>query len=58
MSTPKASPPKTFERFDQRVDANELSITASTYKLENRKSALIICGWNFGKKELEERLQR
>ncbi|RIA86881.1 hypothetical protein C1645_778580 [Glomus cerebriforme] len=58
MSTPKASPPRPSEKFDQVVDANELSITASTSKLSQRKLALTICGWGFGKKELEETLQK
>ncbi|CAG8452504.1 4949_t:CDS:10 [Funneliformis caledonium] len=60
ISTPKASPPKSFsERSEQEgVDINEIPITVSTSKLSQRKLALTICGWGFGKKELEETLQR
>ncbi|CAI2164423.1 11509_t:CDS:10 [Funneliformis geosporum] len=60
MSTPKASPPKSFsERSDQEeIDINEIPITVLTSKLSQRKLALTICGWGFGKKELEETLQR
>jgi hypothetical protein len=58
LSTPKDSPPRTSERFDQAVDANELPIFVSTSKLPQRKSALTVCGWGFGKKELEETLYR
>ncbi len=60
MSTPRASPPRSFsERTDQEeVNLNEIPIAASTSKLSQRKLALTICGWGFGKKELEETLQR
>ncbi|CAG8706322.1 uncharacterized protein OCT59_029542 [Rhizophagus irregularis] len=58
MTTPKSSPPRPSERFDQIIDANELSIAVSTSKLPQRKLALTICGWGFGKKELEEALQK
>ncbi|GBB83809.1 hypothetical protein RclHR1_10480001 [Rhizophagus clarus] len=58
MATPKSSPPRPSERFDQVIDANELSISVSTSKLPQRKLALAICGWGFGKKELEETLQK
>lgn len=58
MTTPKSSPPRPSERFDQIIDANELSIAVSTSKLPQRKLALAICGWGFGKKELEETLQK
>ncbi|CAG8733516.1 7839_t:CDS:10, partial [Dentiscutata erythropus] len=54
ISTPKTSSPRsTPEKVDQGlVDDNEIPIVP-TSKLSQRKLALAMCGWDFGKKELE-----
>lgn len=57
ISTPKTSSPRsTPEKADQGPDDNEIPIV-NTSKLSQRKLALAMCGWDFGKKELENEIR-